>query len=535
MPITSKDALSEETTAGLAKNEAPGTPPANAAGAEIPVTLHASRYSAVPKGAGKLPPVHEETRTVIIFPQGAVVRLAATVTPGELVVLTNNRTGTDVICRVTSVKTQPGIQNYVHLEFTQRALDFWEGTATTERGNSVGKPPVVASPSGPPAPAPVALGHKTPSSSLPAAPPAPKISVPAPEVRAVPEPLPKVTPLANLPAPDSQGAVKVLSGQSQVSENVSTPAFAHKPQALPPRTPRLQSFDAVIPQKKNTSKTIVLLAMAAAVLVAIGAVGGPELLRQYRGMSVASQLSNLLASVTPERRAALSEPVASESPASIGNTSGNANSVEPVASASLKNSSAEAPLASPAPVRTALEPTTVPKESKVPEVSKGEAQRQPVVRPTLNVAKISAPKVKVAAHLSPVEPPPILPADAGTLSGAIGQSVTNTMGRANLLAPSAPAPPAPVAGGQLQQPKLLSSVAAVYPELARTQHVQGDVTIDALIDATGKVSDTKVISGNPLLQRAAVDALRFWKYQPASLNGEPIPVHLNVTIVFHLQ
>ncbi len=127
MPITANDALSAAGTSGNStKNEALGSQASSATPAEIPVTVHASRYSSASKGTGKLPPVHEDTRTVIIFPQGAVVRLSATFTPGELVVLTNNRTGTDVICRVTSVKTQPGIQNYVHLEFTQRALDFWE-------------------------------------------------------------------------------------------------------------------------------------------------------------------------------------------------------------------------------------------------------------------------------------------------------------------------------------------------------------------------------------------------------------------------
>jgi protein TonB len=65
--------------------------------------------------------------------------------------------------------------------------------------------------------------------------------------------------------------------------------------------------------------------------------------------------------------------------------------------------------------------------------------------------------------------------------------------------------------------------------------LQGDVTIDALIDATGKVSATNVITGNALLQRAAIDALRQWKYQPAQLNGQPIPIHLQVTISFHLN
>ncbi len=98
----------------------------DAVGAEIAVTIHASRYSSNRGAATKnLPPVHEETRTVIIFPTGAVVRLSASVTTGELVVLTNQQSGDDVICRVANVKTQPGIQNYVNLEFTQRAPSFW--------------------------------------------------------------------------------------------------------------------------------------------------------------------------------------------------------------------------------------------------------------------------------------------------------------------------------------------------------------------------------------------------------------------------
>src|SRR5579862_6849950 len=138
MPSTAKDPFTE---VAAALNEAQSSQPGDATSAEIPVTVHASRYSSASKGAAKLPPVHEETRTVIIFPQGAVVRLSASVTPGELVVLTNKRTGADVICRVTTVKTQPGIQNYVHLEFTQRALDFWEETPATGRLSSIGKPP----------------------------------------------------------------------------------------------------------------------------------------------------------------------------------------------------------------------------------------------------------------------------------------------------------------------------------------------------------------------------------------------------------
>jgi TonB family protein len=108
----------------------------DAVGAEIAVTIHASRYSSNRGAATKnLPPVHEETRTVIIFPTGAVVRLSASVTTGELVVLTNQQTGDDVICRVANVKAQPGIQNYVNLEFTQRAPSFWGDALQSNSAN----------------------------------------------------------------------------------------------------------------------------------------------------------------------------------------------------------------------------------------------------------------------------------------------------------------------------------------------------------------------------------------------------------------
>src|SRR6266850_928124 len=100
--------------------------------------------------------------------------------------------------------------------------------------------------------------------------------------------------------------------------------------------------------------------------------------------------------------------------------------------------------------------------------------------------------------------------------------------------PSAPAAPLPI-GGDAKQAKLIFSVPPVYPALAKSQHVSGNVLIDALIDANGHVTTMKVVSGPSLLHQAAMDALRQWKYQPASLNGKLVPMHLAVTIQFRLQ
>ena len=90
-------------------------------------------------------------------------------------------------------------------------------------------------------------------------------------------------------------------------------------------------------------------------------------------------------------------------------------------------------------------------------------------------------------------------------------------------------------GGRVQSARLLKSVPPVYPPFAKSSHVQGDVTLDALIDAAGKVTQLKVISGPAILQRAAIDAVRQWKYEPARLDGQPVALHLSVTVKFHIE
>jgi protein TonB len=100
--------------------------------------------------------------------------------------------------------------------------------------------------------------------------------------------------------------------------------------------------------------------------------------------------------------------------------------------------------------------------------------------------------------------------------------------------PAAPLAPVQI-GGSVTPAKLLKSAPPVYPAFAKTQRVSGDVKIDALIDAAGQVTTMKVVSGPPVLHQAAMDALHQWKYQPASLDGKPVPMHLTVTIQFRLQ
>jgi general secretion pathway protein A len=87
-------------------------------------------------------------------------------------------------------------------------------------------------------------------------------------------------------------------------------------------------------------------------------------------------------------------------------------------------------------------------------------------------------------------------------------------------------------GGQIRQPRLLSSVIPTFPAAAPQAYIQGDVVVQTVIDERGRVTDMQIVSGPPLLRSAALDALRHWRYEPETLNGEPISVQMRVTIRF---
>jgi TonB family protein len=87
-------------------------------------------------------------------------------------------------------------------------------------------------------------------------------------------------------------------------------------------------------------------------------------------------------------------------------------------------------------------------------------------------------------------------------------------------------------GGQIRPPIKMKDVAPVYPAIAQSARVQGDVVIEATIDEEGKVADTKVVKSVPLLDQAALDAVKQWEYRPSLLNGVPTPVVTTITVKF---
>jgi periplasmic protein TonB len=109
------------------------------------------------------------------------------------------------------------------------------------------------------------------------------------------------------------------------------------------------------------------------------------------------------------------------------------------------------------------------------------------------------------------------------------------------LAEVAPPPPPPPTrepvrvGPSIKQPSRLVDVRPVYPEVARQARVEGVVIIEAVIGPTGDVQSARVLRSQPLLDEAALAAVRQWKFTPTLLNGVPVPVVMTVTVNFRLQ
>ena len=101
------------------------------------------------------------------------------------------------------------------------------------------------------------------------------------------------------------------------------------------------------------------------------------------------------------------------------------------------------------------------------------------------------------------------------------------------LGPSAPGAQGPLrVGGDISEPKRIVDVKPIYPADAMAQKVSGIVIMEVVIDKTGAVRDAKVLRSVPLLDQAALDAVKQWRYTPTLLNGTPVELVMTVTMTF---
>jgi TonB family protein len=127
------------------------------------------------------------------------------------------------------------------------------------------------------------------------------------------------------------------------------------------------------------------------------------------------------------------------------------------------------------------------------------------------------------------------PAVQAQMPRAVIGGVTGSANLAGGLVVSPPPPPqgTPLrVGGNIKPPTKLFDVKPVYPQTARAAGVTGNVIVEITIAADGAVADARILRSIPLLDEAALQAVRQWRYDVTLLNGVPVPLTMIVTVPF---
>jgi TonB family protein len=149
--------------------------------------------------------------------------------------------------------------------------------------------------------------------------------------------------------------------------------------------------------------------------------------------------------------------------------------------------------------------------SRVPETPASSRTNSPNVAPAGNSHPESA-----ASHSSARSTPERGPKPLGRSAAAAGEPPTVVNKGDDAIAP----------------PKLIKGGRSLSPPEALRGYVSGNVVLDALVDETGHVKSATVLSGRKALQQRALDTVKEYLYQPATKNGKPVPVHVQVKIQF---
>jgi protein TonB len=170
----------------------------------------------------------------------------------------------------------------------------------------------------------------------------------------------------------------------------------------------------------------------------------------------------------------------------------------------------------------------------------------PPPAPSRVAVREPAKSVTPAGFVAPVEvPTEIVPeagfdlgVEGGLPGGVEGGLPGGVVGGIVGGLPDAPPPPPtePVRVGlDVKEPRKVRDVRPVYPPLAAQGGIEGTVVLECVLDPRGRVADVKVLKGLPLLDAAALDAVRQWVYTPTLINGVPASVIMTVRVTFRLK
>jgi protein TonB len=194
--------------------------------------------------------------------------------------------------------------------------------------------------------------------------------------------------------------------------------------------------------------------------------------------------------------------------------------------------------AAPPPPPPPPPPAVAPQKPQPVKQNVPQAPTQPVVA---NPAPVEAPSQITAPAALPDVPVRELAGLEGGVAGGIAGGVAGGVPLMPAPPPPPPPPPAPPApakpvriGGAIAEPKLVHRVQPVYPQIAINARKEGVVVLEATVGADGAVRQVRVLRSEPLLDQAAAEAVKQWRYAPLQLNGQAHPFILTVTVSFSL-
>jgi protein TonB len=157
--------------------------------------------------------------------------------------------------------------------------------------------------------------------------------------------------------------------------------------------------------------------------------------------------------------------------------------------------------------------------------------------PQMDGATIIAPRIipiTIAEITGPEAPAPMngLPLGSEDSNSAAEEAFQGQ--RHVSVAPAAPKGPVHLSSGVVSG-LLLKKTTPIYPPIAVAARVEWTVVLAAAISASGTIQNLRVVSGHPMLQQAAMDAVSNWRYRPFLLNGQPVGVETTITVIFTLH
>jgi protein TonB len=192
---------------------------------------------------------------------------------------------------------------------------------------------------------------------------------------------------------------------------------------------------------------------------------------------------------------------------------------------------------------TATDVRPDPRRASEVVIVRAEPPKPPPVAPRARPPVASAPSRDAAPIDAPrgIEPEPPRD-DIGAPTAPPGSVIIGSpVGDIAAEPPPPPPPPPPPlrspirAGGDVRRPQKVYGPAPVYPAIAQSARVSGVVVLEAVIAEDGSVRDVRVLRSIPLLDQAAIDAVRQWRFTPTLLDGQPIAIVMTVTVGFDLH